>query len=180
MSKGAHKYLIDRAVQPNVLSIFFWSVHIIHLILWNMLRFFNPVLWLSSYETIVATIVTIMAGLKEKVWLPFFKLPTPLCDISGRLLLASLCFCKINSLLLGQMERKPSPFGKTDSELLVGTGLWVLLKYKQTFSFNKLGLHSFQTSDSILIQRLWRYISGMKNWLLYTTKFYLWFFFLAK
>lgn len=106
-----------------------------------------------------------------------FKLPTPLCDISGRLLFASLCFCKISSLLLGQMKRKPSPFGKTDSELLVGTGLWVLLKYKQTFSFNILGLHSFQTSDSILIQRLWRYISGMKNWLLYTTKFYLWFFF---
>lgn len=98
----------------------------------------------------------------ESVAIPF-KLPTPLCDISGRLLLASLCFCKINSLLLGQMERKPSPFGKTDSELLVGTGLWVLLKYKQTFSFNKLGLHSFQTSDSILVQRLWRYISRMKN-----------------
>lgn len=168
MSKRAHKYLIDRAVQPNVLSIFFWSVHIIHLILWNMLRFFNPVLWLSSYETINNRGYNCYNCYNhgrfegERVATPF-KLPTPLCDISGRLLLASLCFCKISSLLLGQMERKPSPFGKTDSELLVGTGLWVLLKYKQTFSFNKLGLHSFQTSDSILIQRLWRYISRMKN-----------------
>lgn len=107
MSKGAHKYLIDRAVQPNVLSIFFWSVHIIHLILWNMLRFFNPVLWLSSYETIVATIVTIMAGLKEKVWLPLLSSQLP-CVISQ----AGSCwlhfaFAKLILFSLGKRRESP-------------------------------------------------------------------------